>query len=116
MSQIVLTQNTFDGISQTAGLIIYPGCPASVLPALQVFPGSRSSARAGIRCKSRLRENMICIHHIHRCKFSGSIGLDLTPAMIEQARKKNLKNSTFVVGDCENLSFEADTFDAIISP
>ena len=43
-------------------------------------------------------------------------GLDLTPAMIEQARKKNLKNSTFVVGDCENLPFEADTFDAIISP
>ena len=116
MSQIVLTQNPFDGISQTAGLIIYPGCPASVLPALQVFPGSRSSARAGIRCKSRLRENMICIHHIHRCKFSGSIGLDLTPAMIEQARKKNLKNSTFVVGDCDNLPFEADTFDAIISP
>lgn len=41
-------------------------------------------------------------------------GLDLTPAMIEQARKKNLKNTTFVVGDCENLPFEADSFDAII--
>lgn len=57
---------------------------------------------------------MICIHHIHRCKFSGSIGLDLTPAMIEQARKKNLKNATFVVGDCENFPFEDDSFDAII--
>lgn len=41
-------------------------------------------------------------------------GLDLTPAMIEQARKKNLKNSTFVVGDCENFPFEDDSFDAII--
>ena len=41
-------------------------------------------------------------------------GLDLTPAMIEQAKKKNLPNSTFVVGDCENFPFEPDSFDAII--
>lgn len=30
-------------------------------------------------------------------------GLDLTPAMIEQAQKKNIPNATFVVGDCENF-------------
>lgn len=41
-------------------------------------------------------------------------GLDLTPAMIEQARKKNIPNATFVVGDCENFPFAADSFDAII--
>jgi len=41
-------------------------------------------------------------------------GLDLTPAMIEQAKKKNIPNATFVVGDCENFPFEADSFDAII--
>ncbi len=41
-------------------------------------------------------------------------GLDLTPAMIEQAKKKNIPNSTFVVGDCENLPFDEDSFDAII--
>lgn len=41
-------------------------------------------------------------------------GLDLTPAMIEQARKKNIPNAAFVVGDCENFPFEADSFDAII--
>ncbi len=41
-------------------------------------------------------------------------GLDLTPAMIEQARMKNIPNSTFVVGDSENLPFEDDSFDAII--
>lgn len=29
-------------------------------------------------------------------------GLDLTPAMIEQAKKKNIPNAVFVVGDCEN--------------
>jgi trans-aconitate methyltransferase len=28
-------------------------------------------------------------------------GLDLTPAMIEQAKKKNIPNANFVVGDCE---------------
>ena len=27
-------------------------------------------------------------------------GLDLTPAMIEQAKKKNIPNADFVVGDC----------------
>ena len=30
-------------------------------------------------------------------------GLDLTPAMIEQAKKKDIPNATFVVGDCENV-------------
>ena len=41
-------------------------------------------------------------------------GLDLTPAMIEQAKKKNIPNATFVVGDCENFPFENNSFDAII--
>ena len=41
-------------------------------------------------------------------------GLDLTPAMIEQAKKKNIPNATFVVGDCENFPFEDNAFDAII--
>ena len=40
--------------------------------------------------------------------------LDLTPAMIEQAKKKEIPNATFVVGDCENFPFENDSFDAII--
>ena len=30
-------------------------------------------------------------------------GLDLTSAMIEQAKKKNISNATFVVGDCETF-------------
>lgn len=41
-------------------------------------------------------------------------GLDLTPAMIEQARKKKIPNATFVVGDCENFPFDENSFDAII--
>ena len=41
-------------------------------------------------------------------------GLDLTPAMIEQAKKKQLPNATFVVGDCENFPFAENSFDAII--
>ena len=31
-----------------------------------------------------------------------------------QAKKKNISNATFVVGDCENFPFEKDSFDAII--
>ena len=34
------------------------------------------------------------------------IGLDLTPAMIEEAKKKNIPNAVFIVGDCENFPFE----------
>ena len=41
-------------------------------------------------------------------------GLDLTPAMIEQAKKKNIPNAEFVVGDCENFPFDENIFDAII--
>jgi len=41
-------------------------------------------------------------------------GLDITPRMIEVARQKNLKGVSWVVGDCENLPFEKDSFDAII--
>lgn len=42
-------------------------------------------------------------------------GLDLTPEMIRVAQAKNLSNTNFVVGDCENIPFPEDTFDAIIS-
>ena len=41
-------------------------------------------------------------------------GLDLTPAMIEQAKQKNIPNTTFVVGDCENFPFPDNSFDSII--
>ena len=42
-------------------------------------------------------------------------GLDLTPAMIEVAKAKNIPNATFLVGDCENLPFEENSFDVIIN-
>ena len=41
-------------------------------------------------------------------------GLDLTPRMIAVANKKNLSNTKFVVGDCENPPFEDESFDVII--
>ena len=41
-------------------------------------------------------------------------GLDLTQAMIEQAKAKHIANAEFVVGDCENFPFEENSFDAII--
>ena len=42
-------------------------------------------------------------------------GLDLTPAMIEVAKAKNIPNATFVVGDCENLPFAENSFDVVIN-
>ena len=41
-------------------------------------------------------------------------GIDITPKMIDVARSKNLNGAEFVVGDCENLPFEDNSFDAII--
>ena len=41
-------------------------------------------------------------------------GIDITPKMIEVAKSKHLPNTTFVCGDCENLPFNAESFDVII--
>ncbi len=41
-------------------------------------------------------------------------GLDITPGMIETAKAKNLEGVKWVVGDCENLPFGEDSFDAVI--
>lgn len=41
-------------------------------------------------------------------------GIDLTPKMIEVAKAKNMKGVELVVGDCENLPFEENSFDAVI--
>lgn len=42
------------------------------------------------------------------------VGIDLTPKMIETAKKKEIPNAEFIVGDCENLPFEENSFDVII--
>ena len=41
-------------------------------------------------------------------------GLDITPRMIETAKAKNLEGVKWVVGDCEDLPFGEDSFDAVI--
>ncbi|ORX85171.1 methylase [Anaeromyces robustus] len=42
-------------------------------------------------------------------------GIDLSPKMIEQAKNKNLENTEFIVGDCENLPFNENSFDIVIN-
>ena len=42
------------------------------------------------------------------------MGIDLTPKMIEVAKRKAMKNVELVVGDCEDLPFEANSFDVVI--
>ena len=41
-------------------------------------------------------------------------GLDLTPRMIEVGKSKNLEGVDWIVGDCENLPFDDNSFDVII--
>ncbi|MCR5185490.1 MAG: class I SAM-dependent methyltransferase [Clostridia bacterium] len=40
-------------------------------------------------------------------------GLDLSPEMINQAKSKNIKNSTFIEGRSDDLPLKNDTFDVI---
>ena len=41
-------------------------------------------------------------------------GLDLTPRMIDVAKAKGIPNTSFLVGDSENLPFADESFDAVI--
>lgn len=41
-------------------------------------------------------------------------GIDLTPKMIEVAKMKKMEGVELVVGDCENLPFEENSFDVVI--
>ena len=41
-------------------------------------------------------------------------GIDRTPKMIEVAKSKRMENVDLVVGDCENLPFAENSFDAVI--
>ncbi len=41
-------------------------------------------------------------------------GIDLTPEMIAVAKAKNMENVDLLVGDCENLPFEDESFDVVI--
>lgn len=41
-------------------------------------------------------------------------GIDLTPEMIEMARSKNMKDVELVVGDCEKLPFDSESYDVVI--
>lgn len=42
-------------------------------------------------------------------------GLDISPKMIETGRKKGLKNTSFIEGDCENMPLSDDSFDIVIN-
>jgi len=42
------------------------------------------------------------------------VGLDITPKMIEVAKKKKLKNVEFIVWDAEDLPFKKNSFDIVI--
>ena len=41
-------------------------------------------------------------------------GIDITPKMIEAAKAKGMKGVELVVGDCEDLPFAENSFDAVI--
>ena len=41
-------------------------------------------------------------------------GLDITPKMIEVRKSKNLNGVKWIVGDCEDLPFDDNSFDVII--
>lgn len=42
------------------------------------------------------------------------MGIDITPQMIDEANKRHLQGVKFLVGDCENLPFDNNSFDVVI--
>lgn len=67
--------------------------------------------------------DVACGPGIVACEFAKSvshvIGIDLTPAMIEQAKllqkEKNLKNIEWKIGDVLNLPFEDNSFSMVVT-
>lgn len=47
------------------------------------------------------------------CPDKKYTGIDLSENMIKVAKRKGIANANFVVGDCENLPFEAESFDVV---
>ena len=46
----------------------------------------------------------------HEAEF---VGIDLSPKMIEEAEKKNIKNAKFIIGKSDELPFDDNTFDIV---
>lgn len=57
--------------------------------------------------------SMIAILH-EKMPDKHYVGIDLTPAMIESAKRKHMDNTEFIVGDCEDMPFPDNSFDVIL--
>lgn len=54
------------------------------------------------------------IHLFNRdCPGKNYTGIDLSENMIQVAKRKNIENTEFVVGDCENFPFQENSFDVV---
>lgn len=95
--------------SENAG--IYDMCKQDYPPILEELQGEQFDTLLDAGCGTALMLQLLTEEYPDK-RF---VGLDLTPEMIENAKAKNLPNTELVVGDCENLPFEAVSFDVIIN-
>ena len=51
------------------------------------------------------------ISKVRRCVLRG---IDISPKMIDLCKEKNISNSSFIIGDVEDLPYEDNSFDKII--
>lgn len=90
---------------------IYKMCAADYVPILEELRKEPFDTLLDAGCGNGPMLSLL-VDEFPDVKFTG---LDLTPAMIESAKEKNLPNTTLVVGDCENMPFEENSFDVIIN-
>lgn len=90
---------------------IYDMCKQDYPPILEELQGEQFDTLLDAGCGTALMLQLLTEEYPDK-RF---VGLDLTPEMIENAKAKNLPNTELVVGDCENLPFEAVSFDVIIN-
>ena len=89
---------------------IYEMCKDDYPPILEELRKVRFENLLDVGCGTGPMIELLTVE----CPDRHFTGLDLTPKMIEEANKKHLPNTTFIVGDSENLPFEDASFDTVI--
>lgn len=95
---------------------------ASVYDKEELVPYSEDSCNAVYNELQKIKFNSLLdvgcgtghlISLLTKNKKNKYIGLDISSNMIDEAKKKKIKNTKFVVGSAENLPFDNNSFDVV---
>ena len=90
---------------------IYEMCKDDYLPILEELRKKDFQVLLDAGCGTAPMLQLLTREYPDKC----FVGVDITPEMIAKAKAKHLPNTALIVGDCEDLPFEDNTFDVIIN-